>query len=50
MWRTPWQPGMFARTVLTAVALGVIAVGVAGLLTTRRLRWMDIPGTLRVVE
>ena len=39
-----------ARTVLTAVALSVIAVGVAPLLTTRRLRHMDIPGTLRVVE
>ena len=39
-----------AGTVLTAVALGVIAVGVAPLLTIRRLRRMDIPGTLRVVE
>lgn len=39
-----------AATMLTAVALGVIAVGVAPLLTTRRLRRMDIPGTLRVVE
>jgi putative ABC transport system permease protein len=37
-------------TVLTAVVLGVIAVGVAPLLTMRRLRRMDIPGTLRVVE
>ncbi|HEY5155526.1 MAG TPA: ABC transporter permease, partial [Acidimicrobiales bacterium] len=37
-------------TVLTAVALGVIAVAVAPLLTVRRLRRMDIPGTLRVVE
>ena len=39
-----------ASTVLTAVALSVIAVSVAPLLTTRRLRRMDIPGTLRVVE
>jgi len=39
-----------ASTVLTAVALGVIAVAVAPLLTIRRLRRMDIPGTLRVVE
>jgi putative ABC transport system permease protein len=39
-----------AGTMLTAVALGVIAVGVAPLLTVRRLRRMDIPGTLRVVE
>ena len=38
------------RTVLTAVALGVIAVAVAPLLTLRRLRRMDVPGTLRVVE
>ena len=37
-------------TVLTAVALSVIAVGIAPLLTSRRLRRMDIPGTLRVVE
>jgi hypothetical protein len=36
--------------VLTAVALSVIAVGVAPLLSARRLRRMDIPGTLRVVE
>jgi putative ABC transport system permease protein len=36
--------------VLTALALSVIAVGVAPLLTSRRLRRMDIPGTLRVVE
>jgi putative ABC transport system permease protein len=39
-----------ARTVLTTVALGVIAVSVAPLLTVRRLGRMDIPGTLRVVE
>lgn len=37
-------------TVLAAVAIGVIAVAVAPLLTIRRLRRMDIPGTLRVVE
>ena len=37
-------------TLLTATALSVIAVGVAPLLTSRRLRRMDIPGTLRVVE
>jgi putative ABC transport system permease protein len=37
-------------TVLTAAVLGVIAVGIAPLLTIRRLRRMDIPGTLRVVE
>ena len=37
-------------TVVTAVTLGVIAVAAAPLLTVRRLRRMDIPGTLRVVE
>ncbi|MGV3759164.1 MAG: ABC transporter permease [Actinomycetota bacterium] len=37
-------------TVLTAVVLGVLAVAIAPLLTIRRLRRMDIPGTLRVVE
>lgn len=39
-----------AGTVLTSVALGVLATAVAPLLTLRRLRRMDIPGTLRVVE
>ncbi len=38
------------ETVITAVVLGVIAVAVAPLLTIRKLRRMDIPGTLRVVE
>jgi putative ABC transport system permease protein len=37
-------------TVVTAAALGIIAVAVAPLLTVRRLRRMDVPGTLRVVE
>jgi putative ABC transport system permease protein len=37
-------------TVLTAVVLGVLAVAIAPLFTIRRLRRMDIPGTLRVVE
>ena len=37
-------------TVVTAIALGVLAVAIAPLLTVRRLRRMDIPGTLRVVE
>jgi putative ABC transport system permease protein len=37
-------------TVVTAVVLGVLAVGIAPLLTIRRLRRMDIPSTLRVVE
>jgi putative ABC transport system permease protein len=38
------------ETVVTAVALGVIAVAVAPLLTVCRLRRMDVPSTLRVVE
>jgi putative ABC transport system permease protein len=37
-------------TVLTAAVLGILAVGIAPLLTIRKLRRMDIPGTLRVVE
>ncbi|HET6953688.1 MAG TPA: FtsX-like permease family protein [Acidimicrobiales bacterium] len=37
-------------TVLGAMVLGVLAVAIAPLLTLRRLRRMDIPGTLRVVE
>jgi len=41
---------MSGATVLTAVVMGVVAVAVAPLLTVRRLRRMDVPGTLRVVE
>jgi putative ABC transport system permease protein len=37
-------------TIATAVVLGVLAVGIAPLLTIRRLLRMDVPGTLRVVE
>ncbi len=37
-------------TTVAAVLLGVVAVAVASLLTERRLRHMDIPGTLLVVE
>lgn len=39
-----------AGTVVMAVVLGVVAAGLAPLLTLRRLRRMDVPGTLRVVE
>jgi len=39
-----------ARTVLIAAALGIVAVAVAPLLGARRIRRMDIPSTLRVVE
>ncbi|NBM17394.1 FtsX-like permease family protein [Streptomyces sp. GC420] len=38
------------RTYLTAVLLGVGAVALIPLLTARRLRRMNIPATLRVVE
>lgn len=38
------------RTVLIAAALGIVAVAVAPLLGARRIRRMDIPSTLRVVE
>ena len=37
-------------TVAKAVGLGVVAVGLAPLLTARRVRRMDVPSTLRVVE
>ena len=39
-----------ASTLLTAVLFGVVAVAVAPILTLRRLRRMDIPSTLRVME
>jgi putative ABC transport system permease protein len=37
-------------TYLTAAVLGILAVSLAPLLTYRKLRRMDIPSTLRVVE
>jgi putative ABC transport system permease protein len=37
-------------TLVTAFALGVIAVAAAPLLTIRKLTRMDLPATLRVVE
>ena len=37
-------------TLVTAVLVGVVAVAAAPLLGARRLRRMDIPSTLRVVE
>jgi len=39
-----------ASTLLLAVGFGVVAVSTAPLLTLRRLRRMDIPSTLRVME
>ena len=37
-------------SIVQAAALGVFALAVAPLFTARRLRRMDVPGTLRVVE
>jgi putative ABC transport system permease protein len=37
-------------TLLAALAIGVVVVGLAPLLMARRLRRMDLPGTLRLVE
>jgi hypothetical protein len=37
-------------TLLTAAALGILAVAAAPLLLTRRVQRMDIPATLRVLE
>lgn len=39
-----------SATIVGAVLAGVVAVGLAPLLTTRRLRRLDVPSTLRVVE
>jgi putative ABC transport system permease protein len=43
-------PEIAIGTLVTAVVLGVVAVALAPLLTVRKLRRMDIPSTLRVVE
>lgn len=43
-------PTVSAGTVVTAVVLGIVAVSLAPLFTARRMRHMNIPGTLRVVE
>jgi putative ABC transport system permease protein len=37
-------------TVITVVMLGIMAVAIAPLFTARRMRRMDLPGTLRLVE
>jgi putative ABC transport system permease protein len=39
-----------AGSILAALALGLAAVSIAPLFTARRLRRMDIPSTLRIVE
>ena len=50
------QPDLGVQVVLSpaglalVLALGVLVVAAAPLLTLRRLRGMDIPSTLRVME
>lgn len=44
------EPTLGAGSVVTAVLVGVVAVAAAPLLGAGRLRRMDIPSTLRVVE
>jgi hypothetical protein len=39
-----------SSTLITVAVLGIVAVSAAPLLTIGRLRRMNIPGTLRVVE
>ena len=43
-------PSVSVTTIWTAVVLGIVAVSIAPLFTVRRMRRMDIPSTLRVVE
>lgn len=44
------RPTLAPATIIAACAVGVIAVAIGPLFTVRRLRRMDIPATLRVVE
>lgn len=44
------DPTLSRETIATALVLGVIAVAAAPLLTLRRLRIMDIPSNLRIME
>ena len=37
-------------TLVIVVGLGILAVALAPLFTARRMRRMDLPGTLRVME
>lgn len=37
-------------TLVTVIGLGILAVAIAPLFTVRRMRRMDLPGTLRVME
>jgi hypothetical protein len=42
--------GLGLTTIVTAICLGTLAVGVAPALGARRLLLMDVPSALRVVE
>jgi putative ABC transport system permease protein len=42
--------GLSATTIIAAIVLGTLAVGVAPILGARRLATMDVPSALRVVE
>jgi len=44
------QVTLEAATVVTVILLGVAAVAIAPLFTARRMRRMDLPGMLRLVE
>jgi putative ABC transport system permease protein len=44
------DPVVAGGTLLAAGAAGLLALGLAPLLTSRRLRRMDVPATLRVME
>ena len=44
------DPYVATGTIVTAAAVGVVAVTLTPLLTVRKLRRMDIPSTLRVLE
>jgi putative ABC transport system permease protein len=44
------QVSVSTATIVTAFVLGVLVVGLAPLLASRRVRRMDVPATLRVVE
>ena len=39
-----------AETIAVVAVMGILAVAVAPVFTARRMRRMDVPGTLRLVE
>ena len=44
------QVELTPTTLFTVIILGILAVALAPLFTARRMRRMDLPGTLRVME